>query len=130
MKKLILIPFVAIIGLFFMQATPKTESAQDDFLPAQVKAVVDQKCYGCHNVKSKNEKAKSKLDWDALGGLKKSKRLALVGKISEVLEKGEMPPKKFLEFKPEAKLSDTDLATLKEWSASAGKKKKKADSEK
>jgi len=125
MKKLFLIPFIAVIGLFFLQATPKaTDNPQDDFIPANVKAVVDQKCYGCHNVKSKNDKAKAKLDWDALGGLKKSKRLALVGKISEVLEKGEMPPAKFLEFKPEAKLSDADLATLKEWSASVGKKKK------
>ena len=125
MKKLLLIPFVALLGLFFMQATPKPEvdpDPQDDFMPANVKAVVDQKCYGCHNANSKNEKGKAKLDWDALGKLKKAKRMAAMGEIAEVLEKGEMPPKKFLEFKPEAKLSESDLATLKEWSA--GKKKK------
>ena len=65
------------------------------------------------------------MDWDALGKLKKAKRLAALDKIAEVLEKGEMPPKKFLDFKPEAKLSDSDVATLKEWSASANKKKTK-----
>lgn len=91
-------------------------------MPATVKAVVDQKCYGCHNANSKNEKGKAKLDWDALAKLKKSKRLAAMDEIYEVLEKGEMPPKKFLENKPEGKLSESDLATLMEWSK--GKKKK------
>lgn len=54
---------------------------------------------------------------------KKSKRVGTMGKISEVLEKGEMPPKKFLENKPEAALSEAELATLVAWSA--GKKKSK-----
>lgn len=125
MKKLFLLALVAAVGLSFLQARVASPP-QDEFIPANVKAVVDQKCYGCHNVKSKNDKAKAALDWDALPGLKKSKRTAAVGKIAEVLEKGEMPPAKFLEFKPEAKLSESDVATLKEWSASAGKKKKKA----
>jgi hypothetical protein len=44
-----------------------------------------------------------------------------MGKIVEVLEAGDMPPAKFLENKPEGKLTDVELATLLEWSA--GKKK-------
>jgi len=129
MKKLFLIPFVAIIGLLFLQGKSVTSSesatitdAMHAELPANVKAVVDQKCYGCHNANSKNEKGKAKLDWDAVDKMKKSKRMAAMGKIAEVLEKGEMPPKKFLENKPEAALSEAELATLVEWSA--GKKKK------
>jgi mono/diheme cytochrome c family protein len=125
MKKLLFIPFAAIIGLLFLQGTSEpatTRVAPNADLPASVKAVVDQKCYGCHNANSKNEKGKAKLDWDAVGKLKKSKRMAAMDKIHEVLEKGEMPPKKFLENKPEAKLSEAELATLIEWSA--GKKKK------
>lgn len=128
MKNLLLFFSLAVIGLFFVQATTKPGAdpdPQDSFIPTNVKAVVDQKCYGCHNVNSKNEKGKAALDWDALGKLKKAKRLAALDKIAEVLEKGEMPPKKFLDFKPEAKLSDSDVATLKEWSASANKKKTK-----
>jgi mono/diheme cytochrome c family protein len=128
MKKLLLIPFAAIIGLLFLQGKSEPTSytlAADAELPANVKAVVDQKCYGCHNANSKNEKAKAKLDWDALGKLKKSKRVAAMDEIAEVLEKGEMPPKKFLENKPEAALSEADLATLKEWSAGKKKKSKK-----
>jgi mono/diheme cytochrome c family protein len=125
MKKLLFIPFVAFIGLLFLQGTSEPvadNSAMAADLPAEVKTVVDQKCYGCHNANSKNEKGKAKLDWDALSKLKKSKQKATMGKISEVLEKGEMPPKKFLDNKPEAALSESDLATLVAWSA--GKKKK------
>jgi mono/diheme cytochrome c family protein len=125
MKKLLLIPCIAFLGPLFFQGISESEPATtytDAALPDNVKAVVDQKCYGCHNVNSKNEKGKAKLDWDALDKMKKSKRLAAMDKIAEVLEKGEMPPQKFLDNKPEAKLSESDLATLKEWSA--GKKKK------
>lgn len=129
MKKLILIPALALVGFLFLQgkSTSEAESVNtmdmhQAALPDNVKAVVDQKCYGCHNANSKNEKAKAKLDWDALDKMKNSKRMAAMGEISEVLEKGEMPPKKFLENKPEAALTEAELATLVEWSA--GKKKK------
>jgi len=128
MKKLLLIPVLAFVGVLFFQGIPESNTGPEPInyteaaLPDDVKAVVDKKCYGCHNANSKNEKAKAKLDWDALDKMKKSKRMAAMGEISEVLEKGEMPPKKFLENKPEAALSESDLATLAAWSA--GKKKK------
>lgn len=125
MKKLLLLPFIAFVGLLFFQGKPVPATATyatDGDLPANVKAVVDTKCYGCHNANSKNEKGKAKLDWDALDKMKKSKRMAAMGEISEILAKGEMPPKKFIANKPEAALSEAELATLVEWSA--GKKKK------
>ncbi len=130
MKKLSLLPVAAIVGLLFLQANPKPEAdtmlalhPEAPALPADVKAVVQQKCYGCHNANSKNEKGKAKLDWDALEAAKKSKSLATMGKISEVLTEGTMPPAKFLETKPEGKLTEAELAMLMEWSA--GKKKSK-----
>lgn len=119
---------MALVGLLFVQGTSKPEiepmhpSLVPD-MPGPVKAVVEQKCYGCHNAESKNEKGKAKLDWDAFEATKKSKQLATMAKINEALTKGEMPPPKFLENRPEGKLSESDLATLMEWSA--GKKKSK-----
>ena len=130
MKKTFLLSSAALIGLLFFQATTKPESEPETTLhpillapdmPADVKAVVEQKCHGCPNAESKNEKGKAKLDWDAFEATKKSKQLATKGKIAEVLEKGDMPPKKFLENKPEGKLTEAELATLMNWSA--GKKK-------
>lgn len=130
MKKSFLLPTLAILGLLFIQGTSKTDAVSEYELhalapdmPANVKAVVEQKCYGCHNAESKNEKGKAKLDWDAFEATKKSKQMATMAKINETLSKGEMPPAKFLENRPEGKLSESDLATLMEWSA--GKKKSK-----
>ncbi|WP_209330381.1 heme-binding domain-containing protein [Lunatimonas salinarum] len=129
MKKLFLFPALAILGLLFFQGTPRTAVEVDKSplavmpdMPANVKAVVDQKCYGCHNAESKNEKGKAKLDWDAFEASKKSKQMAVMKKINEVVVNGDMPPKKYLENRPEGKLSEADLATLTEWSS--GKKKK------
>ena len=128
MKKLFLIPAVAIIGLLFFQGISKSDSETEPLshvmatdMPPQVKAIVEQKCYGCHNAESKNEKAKEKLDWDEFEASKRAKQIATKGKIVEVLEAGDMPPAKFLEKKPEGKLTEAELATLLEWSA--GKKK-------
>jgi cytochrome c551/c552 len=129
MKKLSLLPMAAVVGLLFFQGTTKPEvetypihPALSPEMPANIKTIVEQKCYGCHNAESKNEKGKAKLDWDAFEASKKSKQMATKGKISEVLEKGDMPPAKFLEMKPEGKLSEAELATLLEWSASKKKK--------
>lgn len=129
MKKIALLPVAAIVGLLFFQASQKPESDKhpdlnlfDAKMPANVKAVVEQKCYGCHNAESKNEKGKKKLDWDFFESEKKSKQLATMSKINEVLTEGDMPPARFLENKPEGKLSDEEMAILIEWSA--GKKKK------
>lgn len=126
MKRLLLLACAAVCGLLFFQGKPTENPAPAPYLnaelPAEVKAVVDQKCYGCHNVNSKNEKGKAKLDWDALTKMKKAKRVATMDEINEVLTEGEMPPKKFLENKPEGALTEAELATLLAWSS--GKKKK------
>ncbi|GAB2483498.1 hypothetical protein GCM10027164_10970 [Algoriphagus taiwanensis] len=128
MKKLSFIPALALTALLFLQANPKPEAdnlislhPEAPALPADVKAIVQQKCYGCHNAESKNEKGKAKLDWDALEAAKKSKALATMGKITEELEEGAMPPTRFLENNPDKKLTEEETATLLAWSK--GKKK-------
>lgn len=128
MKKLLLIPALALTVFLFSQAISKEtveniiEAVEfDNEIPAHVKAVIDQKCYGCHNAESKNEKGKKKLDWDEFESSRRAKQLATMAKINETLIEGEMPPAKFLESKPEGKLSPEELQTLLDWSA--GKKR-------
>ncbi|WP_373521270.1 heme-binding domain-containing protein [Aquiflexum sp.] len=125
MKKIFFLPALAIIGFLFFQGItkpePKTEFISHEIapdMPPQVKAIVEQKCYGCHNAESKNEKGKKKLDWDAFEASKRAKQIAAKGKILEVLENGDMPPAKFLENKPEGKLTEEEVATLMAWSKS------------
>jgi len=128
MKNLVLIPALAFIAFIFLQATVKDIQSEnvdpsifDDQIPAHVKSVIDQKCYSCHNAESKNEKGKQKLDWDDFETTRKAKQLATMAKINETLVNGDMPPAKFLENKPEGKLSKEELETLLDWSS--GKKK-------
>jgi uncharacterized membrane protein len=83
--------------------------------PADVKAVIDNKCYGCHSKDGKSEEAKEDLMWDSIPLYPKARQIAVLDDIAEVLEKGEMPPEKFIEKYPEAKLSPEQVALLKKW---------------
>lgn len=127
MKKMFLFPALALVGLLFFQGTAPSVSEPGiayvevlPDLPPDVKVVVDQKCYGCHNADSKNDKGKAKLDWDQFKASKRGKQMAMMKKINEVVVNGDMPPKKYLENRPEGKLSEEDMAILTSWSA--GKK--------
>lgn len=83
--------------------------------PADVKAVIDNKCYGCHSKDGKSEDAKKGMMWDSIPLYPKDRQIAVLDDISEVLEKGEMPPEKLIEMHPEAKLSPEQVALLKSW---------------
>lgn len=83
--------------------------------PADVKAIIDKSCYGCHSDKGQSEDAKKALHWDKLTQLGKGKAIAKLASIAEVAEKGEMPPSKFLEKYPNAKPSAQDVAALVKW---------------
>jgi uncharacterized membrane protein len=108
--------------VLFIQAKRPAESQNTTFMAdtvvefsAEVKAVIDQKCFGCHNTNSKNEKGKGKLQWDTMTTLSKAKQIALMDEVIEVLEEGKMPPEKFLAYKPEGKLSEEEVKMLKDW---------------
>lgn len=84
-------------------------------IDAKVKPIIDAKCVGCHSADSKNEKAKEKLIWANLPTLEKKAAASLLDEMVEVLEKGEMPPKKFLERYPDKKLTDKESKSLRKW---------------
>ena len=88
-------------------------------IPEDVKSVLDNKCYGCHNMEAQSDKAKKKLLLDKLGDLSKAELIAKLGDISEVLGEGAMPPEKFLEQKPEKKLTEDEQKLLVDWAEKA-----------
>ncbi|NPD47022.1 MULTISPECIES: heme-binding domain-containing protein [unclassified Lentimicrobium] len=85
-------------------------------MPADVKAIVDNSCYGCHHTDSKNEKGKKKLNFDSFGSdysaIKSSGKLK---EIAKVTMDGDMPPSKFLEHYPEKALDDNQRALINDW---------------
>ena len=90
--------------------------------PKKVDAIIQAKCYGCHSADSKAQKAKDKLNWDALAGLPKEQLLEKVKSIQDVLDKGSMPPARFLEKNPQDKLTDKETKAFKKWTSKKIKK--------
>lgn len=124
------VPFFALLSIaLFINAKKvkvKVEAKQQAdtivVYSADARAIIDQKCFGCHNPESKSEKARKKLMWDKLPQLSKAAQLKTVNGILEVLSKGEMPPEKYLQFKPEGKLSEAEVKTLTAWAETNAKK--------
>jgi hypothetical protein len=83
--------------------------------PADVKAVIDNKCYGCHSKDGRSEEAKADLMWDSIPLYPKDRQIAVLDDISDVLEKGKMPPEKMIQMHPEAALAPDQVKLIKNW---------------
>ena len=123
-NRFLVIGFSALIFMsFVLNKTEKQEPEKIKVeMPVNVKTVFENKCFGCHNTDSRNDKAKEKLDFKTFNDLKTFKKIGTLRDIAEVIEKGEMPPKKFLERFPDRKPSDIEYEILSKWV------KQKADS--
>jgi len=118
-----LLILLAIVIQSSILVTGNTSKVAGDLnIPENIKSVLDTKCFGCHNVDAKSDKAKNKLLLDKLDELSKVKLIAKLGDIGEVVGEGNMPPEKFIEQKPEAKLSEEEHKLLVEWSEQAADK--------
>lgn len=94
-------------------------------MPDNVKSIIDKSCYGCHNDEGKNQKAKDKLNFSSYETLTNVGKIGKLKSIAETVEKGEMPPKKFLEKYPEKKLTQDEITTLNKWIKAETKELKK-----
>lgn len=112
-----------LIGVFLMSAAPHIQSpnpavtftAQNLVFPDDVMAIIENKCMGCHNPDSKNEKGKEKLQWGQLAKMETEDLISKLDALLEVLEAGDMPPAKMLERNPDKKLSDQETLILQNW---------------
>lgn len=120
MKKIMFpaVVFATIIfGAFILNSSfKKAPEVSGKELPEQVKSIIDQSCFQCHNADSQNEKAREKLDFKSFDELSKVKKITALKEIAEVVEKGEMPPKKFLERFPDKNLTEEQAKILTDWS--------------
>ena len=131
MKTTYAITFMSVLVLCLFIRAQKIDPASEPVVQeadtvviytADARAIIDQKCFGCHNPEAKNEKARKKLMWDELPKLAKDKQSKTINDMLEVLASGEMPPEKFLQFKPEAKLTEAEVTTLTTWAEENARK--------
>ncbi|MBN2805762.1 MAG: heme-binding domain-containing protein [Prolixibacteraceae bacterium] len=124
MKTNKLMPLFALLAMILLAAftlvKPTTilktaDEKNNTLISADAKSIIDQSCVGCHNAESKNDKGKTKLMFESLDTLSTARLIAKLEAIHEVVNEGSMPPAKFLEFKPEAALSDAQKTALLKW---------------
>jgi len=88
--------------------------------PDNVSGIMKNSCVGCHSDLSKS-KAKMFMNLSEWDKLKKSKQVKTGKKITKQIAKGSMPPKGFLERKPDAALTPEQIKTINDWSKSIRK---------
>jgi hypothetical protein len=116
---------LAVIGLSSLLLTsfgkngsePSLSSTpQEKFIiPEGINTIFENKCFGCHNTESTNDKAKEKLLIDKLPELSKAKLVAKLDGIAEIIGKNEMPPEKFLTKYPDKTLSKEEAKQITDW---------------
>jgi len=92
---------------------PSKSSANE--IPEEVNSIIQNKCFGCHNTDSKNDKAKEKLDFKVFDSLSGSDKVHILGDMGDVLKDEKMPPKKILDRFPDRALTDEEREILMKW---------------
>ena len=110
----IFIGFLLRPGFMVNQSVQKAGS----IYPAEVKKVIDSKCYSCHSDQGKSKDAKEALLWDSLPNLPKSSHIATIDDISTVLKKNKMPPEGVVKKNPGMGLSPEESRILQSWAES------------
>lgn len=109
--------FILFVGTRVMKNNNDYTQRYDQLIeyPDHVKAIIDNKCYGCHSIQGKSQDAQDALMWDSLPSLSKAKQVATLDVIIEVLDEGTMPPQKMVEMYPDAELPEAERKTLRSW---------------
>ncbi len=103
-------------GLFLIfQAFSQKANITAGEIPEEVNQIIETSCIGCHSTGSRNEDAHKALDFKKWDEYKLTKQIGLLDKIDEMVGESKMPPPKFLDFKPEAKLSESQREEVLQW---------------
>ena len=81
----------------------------------RIKEIIDQKCYDCHSEKGDDEEAKEELLWDELPKLSPMDQVYALDAIAESVEDGDMPPSKYVLWRPHKRISDEEAKLLIDW---------------
>jgi hypothetical protein len=111
-----ILSFLSVRGsTMFRDVSRSSIRASDLKYPADVRSVIDRKCYGCHSNEGKSAEAREAILWDSIPSYSKAKQVAKLDDIISVLNDGSMPPEKYVEKNPSAKLTKEDSKILKGW---------------
>jgi hypothetical protein len=119
-KQLVLFLTIGILFLFFQSFSPELPS--EGVFPDEITSVLKTSCYDCHYTGASAEKALKALNFATWDEYRTTKQIGLLGDIGKVVKEEKMPPAKYLEKKPEAKLSEKQVKLLAEWTEKEAEK--------
>jgi hypothetical protein len=100
--------------LFLFQSFLVNRSATLE-VPEEVNQLLVSACYDCHSSAGQNEDAKKALNFETWDEYRLTKQIGLLGEIAEVVAENKMPPSKYLELKPDRKLSESQKELVVKW---------------
>jgi cytochrome c5 len=104
-----------LAGTLFLFQSFLTKNPAGEEFPAEVKEVLTTSCFDCHTAGARSEDAKKALNFDQWDEYRLTKKIGTLDKIAEVVGEGKMPPEKYLERKPESKLSKDQQKLIVDW---------------
>ena len=90
--------------------------------PEDVDAILESACYDCHTTGAKSKDALKAVNFDEWDTYRLSKKVGLLGEICTVIEKGKMPPKKYLEHQPDKALTAEQKELVCNWTKKESEK--------
>lgn len=119
-KRIALIVIAGGMFILFQSNQPNPELITQ--MPEEVSTVLESKCYGCHTTGAKSDDALKAVNFSEWANYKVSKQVAVLGDITNVVEKGKMPPEKYLKNNPEKELTDVEKKLIIDWTKEASDK--------
>lgn len=102
-------------GLFFLSQAFSLNNRPVGEIPEEVGKILVSSCYDCHSSDANSKDAREALNFEQWDEYRVTKKIGLLGKICELVEEDKMPPKKYLGFKPDRKLSDSQKQLICDW---------------
>ena len=109
------IPVIMAGVIFFLFQSFFLNRKSPREIPEDVNQILVSSCYDCHNPEGKNEDAKKAVIFEQWDDYKLTKKISVLNDIVEVIGKDKMPPEKYLEFKPEKKLTEEQKEKVLKW---------------
>ena len=131
MKRIVIVLFILAVGIQFIPVTRSNPAVVSDFDgPSEVKAILQRSCYDCHShetewpwyshvapaswlVARDVKEGREHLNFSNWEPLKEI--IWFRSMIYRQIASGQMPPKSYLTIHSGAKVTDEELAALKEW---------------
>ena len=105
-----------MVGIFFLFLQSfMSDHSEDQVFPDEISTILRLSCYDCHYTGATSEDAMKAVNFSEWEDYRLTKKVGTLGKICEVVEMDKMPPRKYLEHKPDRKMTEAHKKLLCEW---------------